>query len=385
MNNLLPFSGSLFFGFILISVVLLWICKLFFSKIISHRLLINVFSSFYIVFLFPKPIHLLVLIVILYIIYRLLLRFYTSENLVLPMLIISIPLFLMKSFGVIDEGFTTLKGILQIAGLSYITFKTISLFVDERNNQVVSIKNYYGYISFVPTLLIGPIDRYKRFEGNLEKGYETVNESSLLRGVDLIAKGLLYKFILAEFINSFILKELIKDDSFTYHITYMYGYLFFLFFDFAGYSLLAIGYGKLFGIDVPINFDKPFLALNPKEFWKRWHKTLGDWLGDYFFKPLLKYFTKRKVFSRVGRQNMALFLTFLLMGFWNGFEIHFILSGALFGLYSVIHNYYEYQCKKKKKDVLFGKLNKKIVSFISIFIMLNVVAISIYIFSGKIL
>ena len=71
------------------------------------------------------------------------------------------------------------------------------------------------------------------------------------------------------------------------------------------------------------------------------------------------------------------------MGFWNGFQLHYIVSGMLFGLYSVIHNYYVYKCKRTKKDVVFGSLNPKIVKIISIFIMFNAVAFAIYIFSGK--
>jgi membrane protein involved in D-alanine export len=202
-------------------------------------------------------------------------------------------------------------------------------------------------------------------------------------GLDNIIKGLLYKFILAFGISRYFLDQLVNDGSVLFHAGTMYGYLFYLFFDFAGYSLLAIGFGQMMGIHVPMNFDKPFLAVNPKDFWKRWHATLGDWLNDYFFKPIFKELTSKKKFKPIQRQNVALFLTFSLMGFWNGFELHFILSGMIFGLYSVIHNYYIYLCKKNGKDVFFGTLSPKWIRLISIFILFNAVAFSIYIFSGK--
>jgi membrane protein involved in D-alanine export len=163
----------------------------------------------------------------------------------------------------------------------------------------------------------------------------------------------------------------------------MYAYLLFLFFDFAGYSLLAMALGNMVGMSVPYNFNQPFLAINPKEFWQRWHKSLGDWLNDYFFKPILRYLTTKNLYTPITRQSIALFSTFTLMGFWNGFEWHYIISGMLFGLYSVIHNYYQMQCKKNKRDVVFGNMNPKVVQYISIFIMFQLVAISIYIFSGK--
>jgi membrane protein involved in D-alanine export len=103
-----------------------------------------------------------------------------------------------------------------------------------------------------------------------------------------------------------------------------------------------------------------------------------------FFKPIFKELTSKQLFKPITRQNIALFSTFTLMGFWNGFELHYIISGLLFGVYSVVHNYYVYLCKKNKKDVFFGNLNPKLIIFISIVFMINSVAISIYIFSGKI-
>jgi len=141
----------------------------------------------------------------------------------------------------------------------------------------------------------------------------------------------------------------------------------------------------MIGIQVPFNFCKPFLAINPKEFWHKWHKTLGDWLNDYFFKPIFKELTTRKVFTAIQRQSLALFLTFLLMGFWNGFELHYIVSGALFGIYSVVHNYYSYLCKKNQREVLFINFSEKSIKWLSIFMLFNAVAFSIYIFSGHLL
>ena len=140
----------------------------------------------------------------------------------------------------------------------------------------------------------------------------------------------------------------------------------------------------MLGIDVPYNFDKPFLALNPQEFWRKWHKTLGDWLRDYVFRPIFKELTSRKLFNSrpVIRQNIALFFTFTLMGFWNGFEKHYIVSGMLFGVYSVVHNSYIFNCKKKQKDIFFGNTPPWLVKAISIFIMFNAVCFALYIFSG---
>ncbi|MBK7888692.1 MAG: hypothetical protein IPJ86_15835 [Bacteroidetes bacterium] len=165
----------------------------------------------------------------------------------------------------------------------------------------------------------------------------------------------------------------------------MYAYYAYLFFDFAGYSCMAIGIGKMMGMQVPVNFTNPFLAVNPQDFWRRFHITLGAWLKDYFFTPLFLWLSRFKSLKKysLAKQNFTLTMTFLLMGCWNGFKMNFILSGLLFGLYSAFHNWYLVTCKKRGKDIIFGQLNPTAVRILSIFIMIHLVAISLYIFSGR--
>lgn len=390
-HQTLPFSSSEFTYFIALSVLLFLIIKTFFKKLVPYKWLMAFLTCIYLVFLYPKPIHIFALILYLYLTLLALRKWYKSNNIIFPVLVLAMPIFLMKTVNALPKEDTSefiinTQYILQIAGLSYIVFKVIGLYIDERrSDSEINFLDFFNFSAFVPTILIGPIDRFQRFNNNVKIGYQNITSERIAKGWNNFILGLLYKFIFAEVIRRFILMNLIDDGSLLYHSTYMYSFLFYLFFDFAGYSLLAIGFSNFIGVDIPINFDKPFLAVNPKEFWKKWHKTLGDWLGDYFFKPIFKYLTSRKILSSIQRQNIALFLTFTLMGFWNGFELHFILSGALFGCYSVIHNYYLYKCRKAKKDVVFGYLKTSSTRLISIVIMFNAVAFAIYIFSGKII
>lgn len=392
-NTILPFTSSWFFIYLLATVVLFGIAKFLLRKRIKYSWLITFSSLFYLVVLFPKPIQLIGVLGYYYFIYYLFGRKLKYDRLLLPVILLALPMIFMKFLGIIpaaiDENSPSylLANIFQIAGLSYITFKVIQLYIDEKDKaSTVSVVNFFNFTAFVPTLLIGPIDRYNRFTNNIEKGYDEINFTNFSKGFDSFVKGIVYKFIIGEAIRRLVISHLVDDGSLMYHLTYMYTYLFYLFFDFAGYCLLAIGFGNFIGIDVPFNFDKPFLSVNPKEFWKRWHKTLGDWLNDYFFKPIFKELTTKKSFkSSIQRQNVALFLTFTLMGFWNGLTIHYITSGMLFGLYSVIHNYYFYLCQKNKRDVVFGTMNPKYTRIISIFILFNAVAFAIYIFSGKLI
>ena len=392
-HKILPFTSTWFFIYLVCTFGFFYIVKTVFSRKIKFSWLIALSSIIYLVLLFPKPFQLIGVLVYYYLIYYILGRKIKYQKLLLPIILISLPMLFMKFLGFVPgifylNRFTDLLTLLlQIAGISYITFKVIQLYIDEKDNEkTISILNFFNFTTFVPTLLIGPIDRYSRFTSNVENGYDQMNYTNFTKGFDCFIKGLLYKFIIGEAISRLVLTHLVNDGSFIYHLSYMYTYLFYLFFDFAGYSLLAISFGNFIGIDVPFNFDKPFLAVNPKELWKRWHKTLGDWLNDYFFKPIFKELTSRKSFkSSIQRQNVALFLTFTLMGLWNGITVYYVVSGMLFGLYSVIHNYYFYLCQKNKRDVFFGSLNPKFVRLISIFIMFNAVAFAIYIFSGKLI
>lgn len=386
-HNTLPFTSTYFFGFIGISVLLALFAKFVLKQKVNFKWVILIINLLYLAFLFPKPIQLLGLVIYLYLVIIALRKWYKHNNLLLPFLLLSIPIFWMKLTNIMDEknvaSLLTMQLIIQIAGLSYMVFKAIGLYVDERNTTLkIDFISFFNFCTFVPALFIGPIDRYKPFNTNVANGYKNINLKEFGVGYNYLIIGLLYKFILAEAIHRLCISHLQNDHSIWFHVNYMYSYLFYLFFDFAGYSLLAMSFAKFIGIEIPINFNKPFAAANPKEFWKRWHKSLGDWLNDYFFKPIFKFFTTKQYFKPITRQNLALFLTFLLMGFWNGFEIHYVVSGTIFGLISVVHNYYIYLCKKNQRDVVFGKLNPKMVNFISILLMFNLVAFAIYIFSG---
>ncbi|MFK8037867.1 MAG: MBOAT family O-acyltransferase [Crocinitomicaceae bacterium] len=391
LHQTLPFTDNAFFLFLGIVVISIWIVKRLLKQYIPYKWLLATTSLIYIVLLFNKPINILVLILALYCVVLLLRKYYKKENIIFPMLVLALPIFAVKMLGIIAvEGqsitIRDFRSFIQIAGLSYMIFKVISLYIDERHhNHKIEFIDFFNFTAFTPTLLIGPLDRFNRFKTDTENGYQNMTSELAYKGWENFILGLLFKFIIAEAIRRLVLQYIVVEESIWQHVAYMYSYLLYLFFDFAGYSLLAISAGNFIGIHVPINFNKPFSAVNPKEFWKRWHKSLGDWLNDYFFKPLFKDFTSRKVWNSIQRQNVALLLTFTLMGFWNGFELHYIASGILFGLYSVIHNYYVYRCKKTKKDVFFGKLPPPIVKVLSILIMFNAVAFAIYIFSGKLI
>ena len=270
--------------------------------------------------------------------------------------------------------------------MSYASFRIIGYYMEKSpNEKMAPIVTYFNFLSFTPTLLIGPIDKYSHFRLSETKGFESLNAENFIAGWNSLIKGIAFKYLIAELIDRYWLHLFVASDKEVFSmLNTMYAYYAYLFFDFAGYSHMALGIGKMMGIEVPVNFKNPFFALNPQDFWQRFHISLGNWLKDNFFTPLYLFFTRKKYLRPypLTRQNVALLLTFTLMGCWNGFKLNFILSGLIFGIYSAVHNTYIITCKKKGKDIIFGKLNHIAVKVISIFIMLNLVAIALYIFSG---
>ncbi|HXB12520.1 MAG TPA: MBOAT family O-acyltransferase, partial [Bacteroidia bacterium] len=349
------------------------------AKYIPFKILLLTVSLIYLYFFFPALNHFLGFLLYGYIIYYSLDYVFKLNNKLFGAILLVVPMFFVKGL--------ILKDIISFAGLSYITFRVTQLYIDNVNtNKPVSIIDYLCFTLFPPTLLIGPIDRFERFKSDIDKGYERINTQALTDGWQIMLYGILQKYVLAELVNRYWLSHAVTDSkALPDMLNYMYAYSFYLYLDFAGYSSLAVGLSKMFGINTPENFNSPFLAVNPQDFWRRWHVTLGDWLKDYIFRPYYKWISSKPKWKQypLFRQNSGLFVTFLAMGFWNGFKGYLIISGCIFAVYSVVHNTYDYYCRKNGRDIVFGKLPPMAIKVLSIFIMFNLACFALYVFSGK--
>ena len=184
-------------------------------------------------------------------------------------------------------------------GISYMTFKAVQIVIEIYDDVIgeVATMDFLYLCLFFPTISSGPIDRSRRFEGDLNH-IKTREEYivSLSAGLTKIVQGAVYKFVIAA-----ILYQLMNiygmGNTVGSAVVYMYSYGFYLFFDFAGYSLMAVGVSYLFGIEIPDNFNKPFISKDIKEFWNRWHITLSYWFRDFIFSRLMARFIK-KITSR---------------------------------------------------------------------------------------
>lgn len=265
-------------------------------------------------------------------------------------------------------------------GISYITFKVIQILVEINDNMIekISFIDYISFMLFFPTISSGPIDRSRRF---LKDIYDVKTKNDYLenlgQGFEYILQGVFYKLILSQVI--FDKMALVSGRYKPIHlIIYMYLYGFYLFFDFAGYSLMAVGTSKIFGINTPMNFNKPFIAKDMKDFWNRWHISLSHWFRDFVFNRLVFKMFKDKIFkSSLVVAMTAYIVDMVLMGIWHGISLSYLLYGIYHGILLALTEYFQ-KTKFYKKHK-----SKKSFKYISIFVTFNLVMFGFFIFSGK--
>ncbi|MDQ6597332.1 D-alanyl-lipoteichoic acid biosynthesis protein DltB [Bacillus salipaludis] len=269
-------------------------------------------------------------------------------------------------------------------GISYLTFKATQMIMETRDGlikQNIPLHRLLYFILFFPTISSGPIDRYRRFDKDLKQELTGEDYKLLLyNGINKIFQGFLYKYIIGYSINHFFLANLrfIAANHFESQLYYMYGYSFYLFFDFAGYSAFAIGVSYIMGVKSPENFNLPFISRNMKDFWNRWHMSLSFWFRDYVYMRFVFWMTKKKwIKNRNITSNLGYVLLFLLMGFWHGLEIQYIVYGIYHALLMVCYNMFEQWNKKHK-----WWPQNKFTQVVSVLLTFHVVCFGFYIFSG---
>ena len=266
-------------------------------------------------------------------------------------------------------------------GISYFGFRIWQLVIEIHDGHIdnFNICEILYFLCFFPSVSSGPIDRYKRFSLEIKSdiGGSIYIDKYLIPGIKKIFLGIIYKFSIAEFINIFFLNKISSEVSVVTSLEYMYVYTMYLFFDFAGYSLMAIGTGYLLGITLPDNFNKPFLSRNMKEFWERWHISLSKWFGDYLFSRLVLNFLRSGVIKKQKTAiRFAYMITMLTMGIWHGFTIYYILCGLYHGIMLVISDIYV-KSKSYRKHIKLPYYN-----FVSRVICFHFIAFGMLIFSG---
>lgn len=276
----------------------------------------------------------------------------------------------------------------QFVGISYLTFRIVQIIIELYDGviETIGVADFTAFLIFFPTFSCGPIDRSRRFCGDFNQTY-TRKEYLELFGTGLykFMLGLLYKFVLAEIwyqIMVMIPDELeLTSQKILSMVGYAYCYGFYMFFDFAGYSLMAIGTAYMLGIKVPENFKKPFISTDMKDFWARWHISLSEWFRDFVFSRFIMLSMKHKWFkTRLTGASVGFIVNMLVMGFWHGLTIHYILYGLYHGVLLAGTEIYQKKSKFHKKYKKVGWYR-----FASWFITLNFVMFGFLIFSGHLI
>lgn len=236
-------------------------------------------------------------------------------------------------FANINEIFSTqiksLKLMLPL-GISFFTFQIISYLVDVYKKKINAEKNiikYLLYICFFPRVLQGPIVRYEEFKKNIDE-YKTPNLEETVNGLKRICFGLGKVVILSNTMGN------IWNEIYSANVSALTAWLgiicysLYLYLNFSGYIDISLGIGKIFGIQLPENFNYPYVSSSISEFWRRWHISLSNWFRDYIYIPLGG--------NRTGNVYFNLFVVFLVTGIWHGASWNFVLWGIYNGFWIIL-------------------------------------------------
>ena len=220
-------------------------------------------------------------------------------------------------------------------GISFYTFQSLSYTMDVYRGSVPPQKNllsFGAYVSMFPQLIAGPIVRYADIDRELEERTHSWEGFSLGMGRFLVGLG--KKVILAD--NFALLMKLFRESdekSVLFYWLYAVAFTLNIYFDFSGYSDMAIGLGRMFGFHFPENFNYPYLSKSITEFWRRWHMTLGSWFRDYVYIPMGGNRVRR------GRWVWNILTVWMLTGLWHGAAWNFVLWGLFFGIFLMIEKW----------------------------------------------
>ena len=273
-------------------------------------------------------------------------------------------------------------GLMGFTGISYLAFRVIQILIELYDGVIteISLPETFAFFVFFPSFSSGPIDRSRRFGEDFRK--QRTREQYLdlcARGIWMLLSGAAYKFILSAYAYR-AMGFLDSESAVWYHwIGYAYAYSLYLFFDFAGYSRMAVGTAYILGVELPMNFKAPFLSVDIKDFWNRWHITLSHWFRDFLFTRFVMICSKKKwIKDRLGRACAGYLVNMAVMGMWHGLSPSYLLYGLYHGLLLAGTEFYQKKSSFYKKNK-----TKSWYRFISWALTMQLVIFGFFIFSGK--
>jgi len=250
-----------------------------------------------------------------------------------------------------NASFTDLRWL----GFSYLAFRLIHVLRDRQTARLpeLSLPEFATYVVFFPALVAGPIDRAERFAQDLRNEFTLSQDAVLLAG-QRIFLGLFKKFVIADALALIALNDALATQVRTtgWMWIIVYAYAFQIYFDFSGYTDIAIGTAQLVGIKLPENFAAPYTKPNLTQFWNNWHMTLTQWFRSYFFNPFNRWMRGSK--KNIPAWTMILVgqvATMLLIGLWHGITLNFIFWGLWHGLGLFLQNRWSDFVRRRYPDV----------------------------------
>lgn len=239
--------------------------------------------------------------------------------------------FFIENINAIFKTDINLLKIVLPLGISFYTFQMLSYIVDVKMKRYKSEKNILNlalYVCCFPQLIAGPIVKFEKFRKQLDNKQISINNFS--KGILYFSLGLFQKVLIANQLGEYCNLYNYKNTTIISSWFYMICYSLQIYFDFCGYSTMAIGLGKMLGFEFPKNFNYPFIATSIKDFWKRWHMTLSSFFKEYVYIPLGGSRCTKS------RNIINLFVVWALTGFWHGAQWNFIIWGLFFFVLLVI-------------------------------------------------
>ena len=354
-------SLTFLFGFLPILIVLYFVIK---SRKIKNIILL-IFSLLFYAWGEPKYIFLMLITIIIVYVFGLLIdKFDKDKNKILKKisLIVCIILivgnllffkyidFFIENINIVFK--TNIKGLSIILpiGISFYTFQILSYIIDLYNKRIKVQKNIISlslYVSLFPQLIAGPIVRYETIESEIDNRKESIED--IIKGTKRFIIGLSKKIIIAD-------QMAIMADMVFNNYTSSYGtliiwlgvlaYTLQIYFDFSGYSDMAIGLGRIFGFHFLENFNYPYMSTSISEFWRRWHISLSSWFRDYVYIPLGGNRCSKIKWIR------NIFIVWLLTGLWHGASWNFVIWGLFYGLLLLCEKLFFNEVLKKLPKII---------------------------------
>lgn len=381
-----------FFSILILSLIIYWILQ----RQWQRNVLLIVASYGFIHLMDPKSAMVVASLSVITYAFGLLIEKYHKHSWIhsLSVILVLAVLIIYKYLGFLTRVFNSLAGfmdsmpqfeieqLLLPLGISYIIFKHVSYLTDIKWKLVKPGRfiDFLLYSSFFTIFVAGPIERFERFKPQVEQRCLPFSLNNLKYGLMRISVGLFKKLVIADWLDYIFAPILANPQLYAEYIRplALIAYSFQIYLDFAGYSDIAIGASRLFGIKIMENFNNPYLAPNISQFWRRWHISLSDWIKDYIFFPLSQL-NHRKLWHIFFVPVIAM----AVCGMWHGQDKRFLFWGIWHGLGLFAYQFYKQNIKKSKNH----KLNKvfAVVShdYLSIAITYTYVVLGWVIFYGS--